>query len=234
MSPSVDPPKAEAAATSTDEVPTHEASHDESLAAEPRSVTSLLRAWVEEEDGALDRLIPIVLPELRRLAHHHLAREGSNHTLQPTEVIHEAFLRLVRTRIEGFDSRGHFFALSSRLIRQILVEHARARRRLKRGGEHDHVSLEEVGAASAQSGPSLDEILTVDQLLSQLRDRDPRQSRVIEMRFFAGLTLKEIAGAMSLSLATVERLWSVGRRRLAVALEGDSGAGEGAARIQRS
>ena len=181
-------------------------------------MTRLLRDWAQNQEGAFDRLLPIVLGDLRRLARHHLACEGAGHTLQPTDLIHETYLRLVRTQIEGFDSRTHFFAFASRLMREILVEHARARRRRKRGGDVVHVPLDAVGELNLRSGLDLDTILAVHEALSLLEGRDPRQSKVAELRFFAGLTLAEVATVMNLSLATVERLWSIGRRRLARAL----------------
>lgn len=181
-------------------------------------VTALLWDWAQAREGALDRLLPIVMDDLRRLALHHLAGEGAHHTLQPTDLIHETYLRLVRSKIEGFDSRAHFFAFASRLIREILVDHARARGRRKRGGEFNHTSLDAAAELALSPSLDLDTVLTVDQALAQLEEQDPRQSKVAELRFFAGLTLPEIAEIMNLSLATVERLWSVGRRRLARAL----------------
>ncbi len=183
-------------------------------------ITVRLHAWVDGEEGALDDLIEIVLPELRHLARAHLAREGRGHTLQPTELIHDAFLKLVKTRVRGFDSRSHFYALASRLIREVLVDHARVRGRKKRGGEAVHLPLE-LGVDARAPTVDLETVLAVEQVLDELSRRNPRQSQVIEMRFFAGLTLREIAPVMGCSLATVERLWSVGRRRLAVALAGD-------------
>lgn len=176
-------------------------------------VTGLLRDWARNQEGAFDRLLPIVLKDLRRLALHHMAREDAGHTFQPTDLIHETYLRLVRTKIEGFDSRTHFFAFASRLMREILVEHARSRGRRKRGGDFEHIPLDLAGGVATRV--DLDTVLAVDRALALLEEQDSQLSQVVELRFFAGLTLAEIAHVTNLSLATVERQWSIGRRRLA-------------------
>lgn len=186
--------------------------------AETLDITRLLHDWVDGVDGSMDELAPLILPELRKLALHHL-RRSSLRTLQPTEVINEAFIKLVGVSARGFDSRGHFFALASRLMRDVLVDHAQARRRKKRGGEVARVSTSELTKDPAVAELDLETVLLVDQVLRKLESYDSRQSRLVELKFFGGLTLVEIAATMDLSLATVERLWSVARRRLAAALE---------------
>ena len=185
---------------------------------EPLDVTRLLRRWVDGVDGAVDELTPFILPELRKLAQFHL-RRGRHSTLQPTEVIHEAFIKLVGSGVRGFDSRGHFFAFASKLMRDLLVDHAQARQRLKRGGRVEKVSTEALEVDPSVEGIDLETVVIVDQVLRRLEAYDPRQSRVVELKFFAGMTLPEIASTLGLSLATVERSWSVARRRMAAALE---------------
>ncbi len=185
---------------------------------EPTDLTRLLRRWVAGVDGSVDELTPLVLPELRKLAHFHL-RQGGFSTLQPTEVIHEAFIKLVGAKLRGFDSRGHFFAFASKLMRDLLVDHAHAQRRQKRGGQVEKMSAEALETDPKAEGIDLETVVIVDQVLRRLEAYDSRQSRVVELKFFAGMTLSEIASTLGLSLATVERLWSVARRRLAAALE---------------
>lgn len=177
-------------------------------------VTRLLNDWVQQKEGASDRLLPTILPELRQLAQQHLNRERPHHTLQPTEIVHETFLRFAHSNLVGFESRTQFFAFASRLIRQILVEHARARQRLKRGAGSDPLDLDDISHRVPAPTYDVERVLMVDQGLDALREADPRLSQVAEMRFFAGLTMPEIADVLGLSLATVERLWSVARRRL--------------------
>lgn len=184
----------------------------------PLDVTRLLRRWVDGVDGAVDELTPLILPELRKLAQFHL-RRGRHSTLQPTEVIHEAFIKLIGSEVRGFDSRGHFFAFASKLMRDLLVDHAQARQRLKRGGRVEKISAEALEADLSVEGIDLETVVIVDQVLRRLEAYDPRQSRLVELKFFAGMTLPEIASTLGLSLATVERSWSVARRRLAAALD---------------
>ncbi|MEM8931293.1 MAG: ECF-type sigma factor [Acidobacteriota bacterium] len=177
-------------------------------------LTELLDDWVQQREGAEERLLSAVLPELRAMARRHIRRERPNHTLQPTDIVHETYLKLLSTQLDGFESRRHFFAFASRLIREVLVEHARARGREKRGGAVEHEALDTIVETVPGHAMDLDKILVVDDGLRRLREVDPRQARIAEMRFFAGLTMPEIADVMDLSVATVERAWSIARRRL--------------------
>lgn len=188
--------------------------------ADSKDITALLSAWVEHKDrAALDRLLPLVLAELRRLAEHHFEQEGAAHTLQPTALVHEAYLRLANSKVYGFENRHQFFALASRLIRAVLVDHARARQAEKRGGDAQRVPLEY--AFEVAEHTDLATVLFVHQALDRLEKLDERQSRVIELRFFGGLTLSESASVLDVSLATVERDWSVARRWLAREMKGN-------------
>jgi RNA polymerase sigma-70 factor, ECF subfamily len=166
--------------------------------------TELLRAWRNGDRSALDRLMPIVHQELRRLARRYLARERPGHSLQTTALVNEAYMRLVDyTRIEWQD-RAHFLAVSAQLMRRILVEYAR-RHNLKRGGDVQHVSLEEAAAVSANRAR---ELIALDEALEELTRIDPRKVRVVELRFFGGLSVEEIAEALSVSPVTVMRDWT--------------------------
>lgn len=178
------------------------------------SVTELLGAWKRGEPAAFDRLLPRVLDELQGLARHYLAGERAGHTLQPTALVNEVYLRLAGPPVQAFANRSQFFAFAARLMRQILVDHARGKRRAKRGGTASRVPLEGVLDLSAAT---VDEetILAVDAALARLEEVSPRQHRVVELRYFVGLTVPEVAEAMGLGRATVERDWAVARRWLA-------------------
>jgi RNA polymerase sigma factor (TIGR02999 family) len=172
-------------------------------------VTGLLQSWRQGDAAALDRLVPLVYDELRRVARAHLRRESSGHTLQATALVHEVFLRLVAADHMTPTSRIHFFAISARLMRQILVDHARRKRADKRGGGATMVSLNEAAAAAAQTS-SVD-VLALDEALDALSLFDARQCRVVELRFFAGLNIPETADALGVSAATVEREWAMAK-----------------------
>ncbi len=177
-------------------------------------VTRLLQDWSGRGDrAAFDRLVPLVLSDLRSLAAHYFQQEGQSHTLQPTALVNEAYLRLVDSDLSGFRNRHQFFALAARLIREVLVDHARERHAQKRGGRAQRVPL--VSSLEMSQETDLPTVLAVHQAIERLEALDPRQSRIIELRFFGGLTLNEIASVLELSLATVERSWSVARRWLA-------------------
>lgn len=167
-------------------------------------VTGLLRAWREGDRSALDKLTPIVYQDLRRLARRHLLAERPAHTLQPTALVNESYMRLVNYRRMDWQDRAHFLAVSAQLMRRILVEHAR-RRNLKRGGRMRRVSLEQ--ALDAESGRPND-VIALDEALKELARLDPRKEKVVELRYFGGLTVAETAEALSTSVPTVMRDWS--------------------------
>jgi RNA polymerase sigma-70 factor, ECF subfamily len=173
------------------------------------SITHMLAELRSNGRGTVDELLPLVYSELRRLAGSHLSRERSDHTLQPTALVHEAYIRLIGQADVDWKDRAHFFGFASRLMRQILIEHARGRNRLKRGGkEKTQVSLDE--AANFGAGEPLD-VLAVDEALSRLEELDAKQARIVEMKFFGGLTVEEIAEVESISPATVKREWSTAK-----------------------
>jgi RNA polymerase sigma factor (TIGR02999 family) len=170
-------------------------------------VSRLLHAWSGGDTEALDRLTPIVYDELRRLARRHLRGERDGHSLQATALVNEAYVRLVDfTRIQWQD-RAHFFAVSAQVMRRILVDHAR-RRNAKRGRGHQHVSLDETVVVAPQ--PSVD-LVALDDALETLARMDPRKAQVVEMRFFAGLSVEESAAVLQVSPVTVMRDWRVAK-----------------------
>src|SRR3954470_14993250 len=172
-------------------------------------VTGLLLSWCQGDAVAIDRLVPLVYDELRRVARGHLRREPPGHTLQATALVHEVFLRLVDADRMTPTSRTHFFAMSARLMRQILVDHARRKQADKRGGGATVISLHEVAAAAVQAS-SVD-VLALNEALDELSSFDARQCRVVELRFFAGLNIPETAEALGISTATVEREWAMAK-----------------------
>jgi RNA polymerase sigma factor (TIGR02999 family) len=171
-------------------------------------LTQLLRRWGEGDANALDALAPLVQSELRALAAAYLRRERRGHTLQPTALVNEAYLRLFdQTRVR-FENRAHFFGLAAQLMRRILVDHARQRRAAKRGGGAVRVTLHDEHAMG--DGPELD-LLELDAALDELAGLSARQARVVELKFFGGLAIDECATALDVSHATVERDWTVAR-----------------------
>jgi RNA polymerase sigma factor (TIGR02999 family) len=179
-------------------------------------ITGLLVAWKNGDNEALDELIPIVYSELRRLARYQLGGERAGHSLQPTALTHEAFLRLLGTRQVGWQNRAHFFAVAAQLMRRVLVEHARKRSATKRGGSITRVTFDETKAlAEAQD---LD-VLALHEALTQLEKIDPRQCRIVELRYFGGLDTEETAEVLGLSPSTVKRDWRVAKIWLRRALE---------------
>jgi len=171
-------------------------------------VTGLLIAWSRGDRGALDALVPHVYGELRRQADRHLRRQRPGHTLQATALVHEAFLRLVDQTNVSFRDRAHFFAVASRAMRQILVDHARRRHADKRGGGATRLVLED-GTASVE--PRGVDLVALDGALERLEALDPEQARLVELRFFGGLTVEETAVVLACSPATVKRAWSSAR-----------------------
>jgi RNA polymerase sigma factor (TIGR02999 family) len=174
-------------------------------------VTELLLSWGQGDAAALDRLVPLLYDDLRRVARGHLRRERPGHSLQATALVHEVFLRLVDVDRMTVKSRTHFFALSARLMRQILVDHARRQQAGKRGGGATAISLSEAAGAAAPVSTSTVDVLALDEALAALSSLDPQQCRVVELRFFAGLNIPEAADALGISTATVEREWAMAK-----------------------
>jgi RNA polymerase sigma factor (TIGR02999 family) len=174
----------------------------------PEEITQLLIAWNQGDQSARDELMPLIYQELRRLARGYLRRERPNHTLQPTALVHEAFLRLVDQDRVNWQNRAHFFGIAARLMRQILINHAEARMAAKRGGSAERVSLSQVDKVA--EGQEVD-LIALDEALRNLENIDPLQSRIVELRYFSGLTIEEIAEVMNISTATVKREWSTAR-----------------------
>ena len=170
-------------------------------------ITQVLAAWTNRDPGARDRLVPIVYEELRRLAHHYMRGEREGHTLQTTALVNEAYLRLVGIDGLRWRDRAHFFAMAATLMRRVLVDHARQRGREKRGGGVSVVSLDENAVAPR---PEVD-VVALDEALERLAAADPQQSRVVELRFFAGLSVEETAVALGISPATVKRDWATAK-----------------------
>ena len=171
-------------------------------------VTALLKEWSAGDRGALERLMPLVYEELRRLAASHLRAERGDHTLQPTALVHEAYLRLVGQRSVSWANRAHFYGIAAQMMRRVLVDHARRRLAAKRSPGTLYVDLGEETAAAPDRAP---ELLALDRALTELERLDPRQARVVELRFFAGLSVEETAEVAGVSTATVKREWRTAR-----------------------
>lgn len=173
----------------------------------PREITRLLVAWSDGDESALEELTPLVYKELHRLAHHYISRERPGHTLQTTALVNEAYLRLIDWKDAHWQNRAHFFAISAQLMRRILVDFARSRRSRKRGGSaqaipiDDSVLFEEKGS----------DLVALDEALVSLAELDARQSKVVELRFFGGLSITETAKVLKVSPGTVRRDWSLAR-----------------------
>jgi RNA polymerase sigma-70 factor, ECF subfamily len=174
----------------------------------PTPVTELLIDWRGGNEAAGGELLAQVYEELRRIARGQLARERGGHTLQPTALVHEAYLRLVDQTRADWANRSQFFAVASRMMRRILVDHARAGRTAKRGGHRQRVTLDEEVAGFGARGV---DILDLDRALTRFAELDPRKCRVAELRFFSGLSLTEIGQLLDVSIATVERDWTAAR-----------------------
>jgi RNA polymerase sigma factor (TIGR02999 family) len=174
------------------------------LSPSPHEVTQLLADWSHGDMSALDRLMPLVYDELRRLARHYLSRERPNHTLQTTALVNEAYLRLVGQREAPWQNRAHFFAVSAQVMRHILVDHARGHARQKRGGGGTRLSLDGVAEMSPERAG---EVLALDEALRALEEIDARRSRVVELRYFGGLSIEETAEVLRVKPITVSRDW---------------------------
>ena len=182
-----------------------------------QEVTQLLADWSDGDDGALDKLIPLVQPELHRLAHHYMSRERTGHTLQTTALLNEAYLQLVDDSTHNWQNRTHFMAAAAQLMRRIMVDHARKRCSLKRGGSALRVTLDDAALVTEKRS---EELLALDEALERLAAQDPRKSRIVELRYFGGLTEEETAAFLKLSDRTVRREWRMARTWLYRALSG--------------
>jgi RNA polymerase sigma factor (TIGR02999 family) len=176
--------------------------------AAPHDVTTLLGDWNRGDRSALDRLVPLVYAELRRAAARHLRAERAEHTLQPTALVHEVYLRLVDQRQVDWQGRAHFLGATAHVMRRVLVDHARRHRAGKRGEGFRRVSMDEVSEAAA---PTEVPILALDHALDRLNEMDPELARIVELRAFGGLTIEEAAHVLDVSASTAKRYWRTAR-----------------------
>jgi RNA polymerase sigma factor (TIGR02999 family) len=174
-------------------------------------VSQLLIKWGSGDREALDQLMPLIYGELRRLARCYLRRERPDHTLQTTDLVHEAYLKLIDQEHQRWQNRAHFFAISAQLMRRILVDYARAHRAAKRGGAHLKLTLAEVDEETDLCGRNNADLIGLDEALNELSALDPQQSLVVELRIFGGLTVEETAKVLNISPRTVKREWSMAR-----------------------
>jgi len=182
-----------------------------------QQVTQLLVDWSGGDSGALEKLIPLVQPELHRLAHYYMGREAIGHTLQTTALLNEAYLQLVDDPKRSWQNRTHFVAAAAQLMRRIMVNHARERRALKRGGGALKVSLDDAALVTERRS---EELLALDEALEKLAALDPRKSQIVELRYFGGLTTEETAAFLKMSHRSVEREWTMAKAWLYRALGG--------------
>ena len=178
-------------------------SRTEQNAASPGEITRLLIAWKGGDAGALDRLVPIVYAELHRMAERYIRNERRGHTLRPTAIVHEAYLRLIGRQADNWQNRSHFFAVAAQSMRRVLVEYARQRGARKRGGQGERFLLE----TAVLVEPRAVDLIAVDDALAKLSELDAEQGRIVELRFFGGLTEDETADALEISPSTVHRKW---------------------------
>ena len=183
-----------------------------------QQVTQLLCQWRDGDPQALEKLMPLVQPELQRLAHHYMSRERPGHTLQTTALLDDAYLQLAGKSHVQWENRAHFFAVAAQLMRRIMVDHARQRHTLKRGGGAIRVTLDECAAVTQTRAA---ELLALDEALEKLAAADQRKARVVEMRYFGGLTMEEIADVLKIHVNTVTRDWTAARAWLFAALSGE-------------
>jgi RNA polymerase sigma factor (TIGR02999 family) len=182
------------------------------------NVTELLIEWQRGDRQALDRLTPLIYDELRRMAHRYVRRERDGHTLETTALVNEAYLRLIDGQEMEWQSRAHFFAVIAQVMRHVLIDHARRRRYMKRGGTLERVPLEE---AHAMTESRAAELVALDEALDRLKKLDPRKSSVVELRYFGGLSLEETAAVLDISVMTVRRDWRAAKAWLYKAMMGN-------------
>jgi RNA polymerase sigma-70 factor (ECF subfamily) len=183
-----------------------------------RELTGLLQAWCEGDPEALERLVPRVEKELHRLAGQHMAGERRNHPLQTTALINEAYIRLIGWKNVRWQNRAHFFSVAAQIMRRVLVDYARARRRTKRGGEAFETTLDEGCAFQKERSRDL---IAIDEALTRLAEIDPRKSRIVELRFFGGLSEEEVALVLQITDRTVRREWRLARAWLYSEITGE-------------
>lgn len=187
------------------------------MAPSPQQVTQLLVAWGGGDKAALDELMPLVYEELHRLAHHYMTRERPGHTLQSSALVNEAFVRLVDQSEVRWQSRAHFFAIAAKMMRRILVDYARQRRYIKRGGDARQVLLDEAMIVTNERAA---DVVALDDALKGLAEIDPRKSQIVELRFFGGLSIEETAEVLAVSPGTVMRDWTLAKAWLRRAVLG--------------
>jgi RNA polymerase sigma-70 factor (ECF subfamily) len=184
-------------------------------------ITQLLIAWSDGRREALENLVPLVYEDLRRMAAGYMQREPAGHALQPTALVHEAYVRLIDQRHVKWRNRAHFFGVAAGMMRRILVDQARLRRAEKRGGGWERVTL--VGDEVAVDGPDEVDVLALHESLERLATFDPQQERIVELRYFGGLTIEEAAEVVGISAATVVREWTIAKAWLRAELSGRCG-----------
>jgi RNA polymerase sigma-70 factor, ECF subfamily len=189
----------------------------------PAEITRILHEWQSGSREALDRLIPLVYNELHTLASRQLAREWRHNRLQTTVVVNEAYMKLFGQREVDWQNRGHFFAIAAKVMRRILVDHARRELREKHGGHSIHVELANASSSPIETPIDAVDALALDRALLELEQQDPEQGRIVELRFFGGLTVEETAAAVGISPATVKREWTIAKAWLYRALSGHEG-----------
>ena len=193
------------------------------VAPSQKSITQLLIEWRDGDETALNKLIPLVYEELRRLAHHYMRRERPGHTLQTAALVNEVYLRLVDHKGMQWQNRAHFYAVAAQAMRRILVDHARSRNYLKRGGNVKMIRLEEAATVVQKQAADL---VALDDALSELAAIDPRKSQIVEMRYFGGMSVQETAEVLGVSPVTVMRDWSTAKAWLLRAMSPDARAKE--------
>lgn len=196
---------------------------------EKPQVTELLVAWNNGEKEAVDQLMPLVETELRRIAHNYMRRESGSHTLQTTALVNEAYLKLIDQRQVNWQNRAHFFALSTSIMRRILLNHARDRVAGKRGGRAEHVDVEEAAVLSSEKSK---ELIALDEALDALAKIDKTKSRIVELRYFGGLTLEETAEVLGIAPVTVSVNWRLAKAWLAREISGVNNSSNSVSAIQ--